>query len=70
MTDQNIKAFCAGLEDLMQKHNIATIGVDIDGDTHGISDQFIIEEKGGAAHVISAHSAYIDRLDLLEYLTE
>ena len=68
MTNPNIKAFCAGLEDLMRKHNIAIIGADIDGDTHGISEEFIVEESGGERHVIAEHGAYIDRLELLEFI--
>jgi len=59
----NIKNFKQDLKELLIKHNVS-IGVDIKGDTHGISENFIVIDSNNKETIINHYSAYIDASDL------
>jgi len=49
------------LKELLKKHDVC-LGVDIDGDTHGISAKFIVEDRKTQKETVLVNfSAYIGR---------
>jgi hypothetical protein len=67
--DDNIKQFITELRDLMKKHNVSDIGVDIEGDTQGMMTDFTVE-MAGKEHIINAGSAYLDNQDIKDFLKD
>lgn len=62
------KAFAKALRDLMIKHGIEGIGAEIDGDTHGISSDFILWfSNDRRSLVISCYETAITRSDLKDF---
>jgi hypothetical protein len=58
-----VNAFRKDLRELLIKYNL-TLAVDIDGDTHGITENFIIMDDKGNQHILNHFSAYLDASDL------
>jgi len=65
---KHINDFCKELRALMEKHGIDSLGVEIEGDTHGISEQFVIDDNQNKTHVIDGFSSYLDKSDLRDYI--
>ena len=59
----NVSKFCKELKILLKKYN-ATLGVDINGDTHGIDTNFIVQDSNGKDYILNHYTAYIDHSDL------
>jgi hypothetical protein len=62
MKDPNVTLFLTELRDLMAKREISCIGVELNGDTHGLMTNFVVE-TGGKDHVIHG-SQYLDIEDI------
>jgi len=63
MNKQKIAEFKNDLRELLKKYNVG-IGVDIDGDTHGISENFVIcASNGDTLEVINEYESYLFSCD-------
>ena len=60
----DLQAFSKDLHDLMVKHGVTCIGVEIDGDTHGITENFIVTDDKNKDHTINPYNGYLDLQDL------
>lgn len=63
----NIKEFKEDLRAVLEKHNV-TLGVNIDGDTHGIQIEGFVayDNKTHEEHVLEEYSPWLDASDLKE----
>lgn len=59
----NIDDFNRDLKALLNKYKVR-IGVDIDGDTHGITENFVVIDSAGNESIINHYSAFVDASDL------
>ena len=59
----DIKELKKDLCELMRKHD-CFLGVDIDGDTHGMFTDFVAIDSKGKSHILNPHYEYIDVHDL------
>jgi hypothetical protein len=64
----NVANFKADLRELMQKHGVVGLGAEIDGDTHGITEKFVVDYKDShnrtQQKVIYSCCGYVDQSDL------
>jgi len=60
---EKIQAFKTELKALLEKYN-ATIGCDIDGDTHGLITTMVVEIDR-KDYVLSEGNSYLDKGDLV-----
>lgn len=68
MKPDKIDSFLNELQALFLKYNVS-LGVDIDGDTHGIYENFIVID-GNKEHIINEGSSYLDAYDIKEQLSQ
>jgi len=60
----DIDNFKKELRQLLIKYGV-TIGVDIDGDTHGINTNFIVANSNrNETYILNYYSSYLDSYDL------
>jgi len=59
----NMVEFKRELRELLNKHQVS-IGVDVEGDTHGISTNFVVLDNDGKTHILNHYSSYLDPHDL------
>lgn len=69
MTKSQLNEFVCELSSLLAKHKV-DIGVDLDGDTHGLSTSFVVEDEHGGSHILNDFSSYVDASDLETYLKD
>jgi len=60
----DIDNFTRELADLMDKHGVRILGVDISGDTHGITENFVVEDADKKAHIIAHYTSWVSASDL------
>lgn len=65
MTDEELLAAKRDLKKVMLKHKIS-LGVAIDGDTHGISTNFVLAGLDDKEHILAHHTDWIYHNDLNE----
>ena len=67
MDDQKkLMEFTRKLHELMVEYNVS-IGAEVEGDTHGIDESFVIETYKEQL-VVNSHCGYIDHSDLKRFL--
>lgn len=65
--DQNTRAFCKELKELMERYHV-TLGVEIDGDTFGVQIRgFAVIDAKKKHHYLSDYSAYLTPGDLRRF---
>jgi len=63
-----IKAFAVELRELLTKYNVS-LAVNIEGDTHGMTTDFVVTEKNGYGddHMLNQYYASVDASDLKDF---
>jgi hypothetical protein len=69
MTKYQLHDFVKELKDLLTKHKV-DIGVDLDGDTHGLCTSFVVDDEHGNSHILNDFARYVDAKDLEDYLKD
>ena len=69
MTKYELNAFVNELSELLAKYKVS-IGAEITGDTHGVSQAFVVSDEHGNDHEIKEFESYVDVYDLNEYLKD
>ncbi|MBL4901010.1 MAG: hypothetical protein JKX76_15490 [Colwellia sp.] len=59
----DLAAFTDDLKKLLDKYNVR-LGVDIEGDTHGVTENFVVIDSQHNEHILNHYSAYVDASDL------
>jgi len=59
----NLPAFVVELRALLVKYGVA-IGADVQGDTHGVTTNFVVRDRGGVDHVLCPYQSMADAYDL------
>lgn len=59
-----LDVFRRELRELLERHDVA-VGVNLEGDTHGLDQTFVVVEKNGNGkeHELG-HGSYVDQYDL------
>ena len=55
--------FCRDLRALLSKYRV-DIGVDVIGDTHGVTTHFVVTDSHNNSHILNHYSSYLSASDL------
>lgn len=55
--------FCRDLHALLSKYNVY-IGADVNGDTHGVTTNFVVTDYHNNTHILNHYSSYLSASDL------
>lgn len=61
----DLASFKKDLRDLLTKHKVI-LAVDIEGDTHGVTENFVVIDSNDTMHTLVEYSAYLTVSDLRE----